>query len=152
MGKITVRQENVDEYVLDDLILALEKATGCKIKWSTVYEVETDDPKVAAILQTVFSGNENNKKKPAAKETKINGGKAGRVVKNKWNVLTGIHAGEVLVTQKVNKMIKTGDLAPGTRLDNPKLGVRFVSNGKLIKEPDIHPAEVKFDQLAAVPA
>jgi hypothetical protein len=143
MGKITVRQENVDEYVLDDLIQALEKATGCKIKWSTVYEIETEDPKVAAILQTVFSGNGDAKKPEAkaAKEAK-KGGKAGRVVSNKWTVMTGPLAGEVLVTQKVNRMAASGELHTGDQVRHPKLGDRFVSNGRLIEEPFIHPVEI----------
>jgi hypothetical protein len=156
MGKIVLRQENVDEGTLDNFIRALEEATGCKVKWSQVYELEVDDPKAAAILQTVFDN--NGDKAPArpakanfrdpsgAKEAKSKGGKAGRVVKNKWQVISGEHhVGEELVTQKVNKMAKTGELTAGTRLIHPKLGVRFVSNGNLIEKPEIHPAEVRLD-------
>jgi hypothetical protein len=149
MGKIIIKQENVDDSTLDDFIQALEKATGCTIKWSTVYELEVDDPKAAAILQTVFSDNGEVKKKKAMKEAKTKGSKAGRVVKNKWTVLSGIHAGEVLVTQKVNKAIACGALDPGTKLSHPKLGARFVSNGKLIEEPSIHPTEVVLDEVPA---
>lgn len=151
MGKIIIKQENVDDSTLDDFIQALEKATGCTIKWSTVYELEVDDPKAAAILQTVFSGNGEVKKKKVVKEAKTKGGKAGRVVKNKWQVLNGEHhVGEELVTQQVNKMAKSGELSAGSQLIHPKLGMRFISNGKLIEEPVIHPTEVEFKEM--VPA
>lgn len=146
MGKITLEQENVDDGVLDDFIKALENATGCTIKWRTVYELEVDDPKAAAILSTVFSSNGNAKQTEASKskaiKATVKGGKAGRVVSNKWSVLTGLHAGEVLITQKVNKMARSGELHAGTELRHPKLGVRFVSNGRLIEEPSVSPAAV----------
>lgn len=152
MNKIVLRQENVDEGTLDNFIRALEEATGCVIKWSQVYELEVDDPMAAAILETVFGGNGGKAqaksrdlggaKHVKSKEARAKGGKAGRVVSNKWTVLNGLHAGEVLVTQKVNKMARSGELHAGTELSHPKLGVRFVSNGELIEEPSIHPEEV----------
>lgn len=166
MNKIVLKQENVDEGTLDNFIRALEEATGCTVKWNQVYELEVDDPKAAAILQTVFGDNgkvprseRGEGKKTAksrdlsgAKEAKAKGGKAGRKVSNKWTVLTGLHAGEVLVTQRVNKMAARGELHAGDQLSHPKLGCHFVSNGKLKETVAIHPTEVKLDQLAAVPA
>lgn len=161
MNKIVLKQENVDEGTLDNFIRALEEATGCTVKWNQVYELEVDDPKAAAILQTVFSDNGDkalaktakakSRDLSGAKEARAKGGRTRRVVSNKWTVLTGLHAGEVLVTQRVNKMAARGELHAGDQLRHPKLGDRFVSNGKLIEEPAIHPTEVKFDQLAAVP-
>lgn len=153
MNKIVLKQENVDEGTLDNFIRALEEATGCTVKWNQVYELEVDAPKAAAILQTVFdSHGDKAPAKPAkAKKAKGEGGKAGRVVKNKWQVMSGdIHRGETLTTQKVNKMARTGELHAGTQLHHPKLGVRFVSNGKLIEEPVVHPEKVTIeDQVPA---
>lgn len=147
MTKILIKAEGVKDDVLEEMIESLEKATDCAITWRQVYVLESESVKALKILHSLFGGEVEESesvyhKEKTLKKSRTKGGKPGRVVSNKWSILTGLHAGEVLVTQKVNKMAKSGELPAGTELRHPKLGMRFVSNGKLIEEPAIHPVEV----------
>lgn len=147
MTKILINAEGIKDDVLEEAIEVLEKATDCPITWRQVYVLESESEKALKILHSLFGGSvdESAPRPPleSYKKKKLKGGKPGRVVKNKWQVLSGEHhVGEALVTQQVNKMIKSGELSAGSQLIHPKLGVRFVSNGKLIEEPTVHPTEV----------
>lgn len=147
MTKILIKAEGVKDDVLEEMIRSLENATDCAIAWRQVYVLESESTKALKILHSPFGGEVEegeivSRKEKTLKKPRAKGGKSGRVVSNKWTVLTGLHAGEVLITQRVNKMCARGELHAGEKLSHPKLGVRFVSNGKLIEEPAIHPVEV----------
>lgn len=143
---INVDKKNVDESALVGFIESLEEITGCHVDIGEYYVLKVDDPKTAAIIRTVFDGNgmkpvQDKRHEPAKVAKK--GGKSGRVVKNKWQVLKGpAHVGEVMTTQQINRMIKIGELAEGTLLLSMKRGPMLVEHGCVV------PAEEAPEGLA----
>jgi hypothetical protein len=112
MDKIILDRKNVDEEAMINLIDALEKTTGVKVIIREVFELETDDPAVAAILSTVFSGSQKSEKKP----------KGAKIVQIRYTVADKEYAGEQLSGQQMTRLLQAKLLAPGTIVNHSKRG------------------------------
>ena len=66
--RILIDQTKVEEDILLDLIESLKNATGCHVEVEPLWVLEVDDPKVAAILSTVFSGRKEAQTEPSKAE------------------------------------------------------------------------------------
>jgi hypothetical protein len=137
MNKIVLDANNFDRMILDDFIQALEKATGSHVITKAVIEVTCDDPKAAAIIQTVFGGNgqvaiarqqkekkTENTEKPAGMKTRID---------IPYKVLDGPQAGMKVKGGPLSRMIKAGSLGANTHLQHPDKGLFIITpNRQLI--------------------
>jgi hypothetical protein len=122
MNKVTLRIQEEQEDALSELVLALEKGLGCK-----VYEVESEDARAIAILQTVFGKSEQAPADEKAGEKKAAGKKKkNRRIEALYTVLNGEFEGKQLMGTGLAKMLKKGTLPVGTLLSHPDKGEQMV--------------------------
>jgi hypothetical protein len=138
VSKIRLSVQQDQEDALSELILSLEKILSCKISASPVaaiYEAESDEPKVLAILQDMFS---ENGPAPVVEKSVEKVSKPGKKEKKKrvvafhtrqdlkYKVLNGPEQGTELTGGGLALKLKAGTLPVGTHLSHPKKGEQIV--------------------------
>jgi hypothetical protein len=151
MNKITLKIQEEQEDALSELVLALEKSLGCRVafKQSSVYEVESEDPRAIAILQSVFGETEQvlagllgQKLVKAAKKEKKP--RTAYTRKNVcYEITSGEDAGKLIAAGPLALRLKAGSIAPETTLRHPEKGDFIVKTDgdemkhfQLAKEPE----------------
>jgi hypothetical protein len=137
MSKITLKIYDEQEDALSQLVLALEKSLGCKVAFvqCSIYEVESEDPRAIAILQSVFGEEEQP---PADKQAGQKMGKAAKKEKNgihrayhtrkdeRYQVLNSPAAdlvGQEFISGVLAMKLKAGKIPEGTTLRHPSKGI-----------------------------
>jgi hypothetical protein len=153
MPKIILKAENIDETRLGHFIEALEESMEVTIKWSQVFELEMDDPKAAAILQTVFGGNEHAKaeEKPGRKAKVQDGRKKIGQRPRDWTVLTGEQKGATFASQGLARIVKAGKL-DGAVLNHSQKGQFEVLHRQLVPVGKASTVSIESPESVAVPA
>jgi hypothetical protein len=128
--------KKVDEDQLTELIIALEHITGCRVEVSEVFVLQVNDPEVAAILQTVFSGDHQQPESPKDQPKKK--GKIQRAQRPRsdvrYEVLNGPYQGKHLMGTGLSKMLKAHTIPPGTNLHHPEKGDFLVMENYLLSK------------------
>lgn len=132
--RVEIDFKNVQEDTLAELCIALENAIpGCQIKSQEFYVLEVNNPKAAAILQSVFGGNstqaaetDKKAKKPGKEKPKRASPKLLR-----YTFLTDVRSGQTITGGALGRMLKAGNLVSGTCLSHPERGELIaVTNGQ----------------------
>jgi hypothetical protein len=122
--RIEIDMANVKEDSLTEFIVSLENVIpGCKVEIREVFYLDVDDPKAAAILQSLFGG----------KVEKKEGEKKHRKHFH-YTVLTGPLVGREITPQTFKKMFKNGEIAAGTVVKHPTMGELVVRPDGLLVE------------------
>jgi hypothetical protein len=159
---LSVQQDQED--ALSELILSVEKILSCKVSASpvaSIYEVESDEPKVLAILQDMFS---EDRPAPAGAKPVEKISKPGKKEKNgiihrayhtrkdvRYEVLNSPNAdliGQEFLTGPLTMKLKAGKIPEGTSLRHPTKGIFVVEKmvgGVLWLAPVIEGSNVVLD-------
>jgi hypothetical protein len=124
--KVAISSKSVKEVELSKFCNALQEATGCHITINQIFDVEVDDPEMAAVLQAVYG--DNNRKplieKPAEK-TKATTRQHHTRQDLRYQFVSGPQSnlhGKEFTAASVSKMLKAGSLAVDTHLNHPEKG------------------------------
>ena len=120
--RIEIDMNAVNQDTLVDFCNNLQELTGCHIEIKELYILEVDDPKVAAVLQTLCGGNNHRPVETGMKTKKEKHGKASRQ-KIYYTIIDGPRAGQKLIGTSIAKVIKAGNLSVGTKVNHPKKGM-----------------------------
>ena len=105
--KIILDAHVIDEETLMGLTAALAKAKECSITVTKVFEIETDNPQVASVIQSLFGG----KVKIAAANDQKKISPDGKREQLFYMVMGGPLQGENYIGTSVSRMIRSGKLA-----------------------------------------
>jgi hypothetical protein len=137
--RIEIDFKNVQEDTLAELCVALENSIpGCEIKSQEIYILETNSPKAASILHSLFSGNNTQvaeTEKKEKKEKKPKKEKSKQTIRTMnfipYTFLDGPRSGQTITGGALGRMLKAGNLAAGARLSHPRRGeLVVVTNGQ----------------------